>query len=89
MSKVRKNNFAVQPGDGIGEEFILNEEDRIKLENFQLKAILLQKQLNEIDAQFKDFILEIQDKYNVRVVQIVDVSQGKLRVIRNATNKDK
>jgi len=89
MSKVRKNNFAVQPGDGIGEEFILNEEDRIKLENFQLKAILLQRQLNEIDAQFKDFILEIQDKYNVRVVQIVDVSQGKLRVIRNATNKDK
>ena len=64
-----------------GQDFIvtLTPEERLMLENFQLKISILNR-------EFQDYLTKLQDKYDCTFVEIVSLADGKLRAIPAKNN---
>jgi hypothetical protein len=58
------------------EELKLDELERLTIENIQLKGLLLQKELENLDKELKSYILQLEEKYGVKIVGIKDIQNG-------------
>jgi len=54
----------------------LTPEERLVLENFQLKISLLNR-------EFQAYIAKLQEKYNCTFTEIISLEEGKLRAVKN------
>jgi hypothetical protein len=67
----------------------LSKEERLELENYNLKLVLLQKQINELNDQYQKFLEQIEGKYNCKIVNIVSIENGHLKVEKEIVEAEK
>jgi adenylosuccinate synthase len=58
----------------------LSKEEKLELENYNLKIILLQRQINDLNDQYQKFLERIEEKYKCKIVNIISIENGHLKV---------
>jgi hypothetical protein len=58
----------------------LSKEERLELENYNLKLVLLQRQMNDLNDQYQKFLEQIEGKYKCKIINILSIENGHLKV---------
>ena len=67
----------------------LSKEERLELENYNLKLVLLQRQINDLNDQYQKFLGRLEEKYQAKIVNIVSIEDGHLKVEKEITETEK
>jgi len=67
----------------------LSKEEKLELENYNLKLVLLQRQINDLNDQYQKFLERIEEKYKCRIVNIVSIENGYLKVEKEIVETEK
>jgi hypothetical protein len=67
----------------------LSKEEKLELENYNLKLVLLQRQINDLNDQYQKFLEQIEEKYKCKIVNIVSIENGHLKVEKETAETEK